>query len=72
MRSDHLDHILITLLEEGDYDFVLDLIVDSADAITRDEVTEIMEAVRTLDPTLSGIGAEVRDALRDNTVHSVD
>jgi hypothetical protein len=51
----------------GDVDSALDLIVTFADEITNDDVTQIMDAAREIDPTFSGDGADIRDALRDNT-----
>lgn len=70
MFDSDLDEIL-AMIADGDGDCAADAIVDVADDLTEDDVTTIMAAARKLDPTDSGMAADIRDAIRDNTTHTV-
>lgn len=52
---------------DDDVEWALDLIIDFADEFTRYIVDAIMAAAYAVDPTLSGVGADIRDTIRDNT-----
>jgi hypothetical protein len=46
-------------------------IMDYADYLTETDCLTIIDAARVADPTFSGVGAEIRDALRDNTNYNI-
>lgn len=64
----NVDELIQPLLEDN-IDEALDMIATYADELTQDDVDTLMNAAEALDPTYSGIAAEVRDAIRDNTEH---
>lgn len=64
----NVDELIQPLLEDN-IDEALDMIATYADELTQDDVDTLMNAAEALDPTYSGIAAEVRDVIRDNTEH---
>lgn len=60
-------NIIIDLIDHNEFDAACDRITRDADNVTSDDVSAIMTLARSIDPTLSGPGALIRDTLRDNT-----
>lgn len=73
MYTDHQDLIddICGDIDDNEIDSALVRILDYADYLTENDVAEIMDAARVADPTFSGVGAEIRDALRDNTNYTI-
>jgi hypothetical protein len=63
--------IVADITTGGDMDTILDAVMDIAGDMTILNVITIMDAAHTVDPTESGIAAEIRDAIRDNSDHTV-
>ena len=61
-----------TCCDDGEsLEMAMSLIMDIAESLTRDDVDNIMNAAYAVDPSLSGVGAEIRDTIRDNTEFDV-
>ena len=58
-----LDNPLITMT----CDYLSDTIISNAGAVTQEMGDEVMEMMRSIDPTESLHAAHIRDTLRDNT-----
>jgi hypothetical protein len=57
--------------DEASLDIATSLIMDVSESLTRDDVDNIMNAAYAVDPSLSRVGAEIRDTIRDNTEFDV-
>lgn len=64
-------NIVADITTDGDIDTILDMVMDIAGDMTILNVITIMDAARMVDPTESGIAAEIRDTIRDNSDHTV-
>jgi hypothetical protein len=64
-------NIVVDITTDGDTDTILEMVMDVAADMTILNVITIMDAARMVDPTESGIAAEIRDTIRDNSDHTV-
>jgi hypothetical protein len=65
-NADLIDDIT-GLIDDNDFADAIDLIVRRAGELDEKAGAAIMAAAKIADPTFSGVGAEIRDALRNNT-----
>lgn len=73
-NTDNLANTLDDILgdiDDNEIGRACDTIIRVADQLHQHHVDQIMVAARVADPTLSGVGAEIRDTIRDNTDHRI-
>lgn len=56
---------------ESAVDYILDMMQLTGDDVTQEDINTIMAAAQEIDPTFSGDGAWIRDALRNNTSFTI-
>jgi hypothetical protein len=58
---------ILAAIDDNEIDEALDLIEGNGDRLDHNDCMAIYAASQKIDPTFSGVGAEIRDTMRNNT-----